>query len=86
MTIPNGPGGTVDIPKPTTATVYNISTAANPLAANVRDNVDYLDTTYKGVEFTATKRFSQQVADADGLHARQERRRGAAAGCGRNGS
>ena len=51
----------VDFPapeEPTTATVYNISTAANPLAANVRDNVDYLDTTYKGVEFTATKRFS----------------------------
>ena len=58
VTIPNGPGGTIASPKPTTATVYNISTAANPLAANVRDNVDYLDTTYKGVEFTATKRFS----------------------------
>ena len=26
----------------------------------MRDNVDYLDTVYKGVEFTATKRFSQK--------------------------
>jgi hypothetical protein len=60
VTIPNGPGGTRDNPKPTTATVFNISTAANPLAANVRDNVDYLDTTYKGVEFTANKRFTQR--------------------------
>jgi hypothetical protein len=60
VTVPNGPGGTIANPKPTTATVYNISTAANSLAANVRDNVDYLDTTYKGVEFTATKRFSSK--------------------------
>ncbi len=60
VTIPNGPGGTVANPQPTTATVFNISPAANVLAANVRDNVEYLDTTYKGVEFTATKRFSQK--------------------------
>ncbi len=60
VTIPNGPGGTVESPRPTTATVYNISPAANTLANNVRDNIDYLDTTYKGVEFTATKRFSQR--------------------------
>ncbi|MFM8534834.1 MAG: carboxypeptidase regulatory-like domain-containing protein [Acidimicrobiia bacterium] len=60
VNIPNGPGGTVANPRPTTATVYNISAAANTQAANVRDNVDYLDTTYKGVEFTATKRFSRK--------------------------
>jgi hypothetical protein len=60
VTIPNGPGGTVANPKATTADVYNISTAANALTLNVRDNVDYLDTTYKGIEFTATKRFSQK--------------------------
>jgi hypothetical protein len=60
VTIPNGPGGTIANPKPTTATVFNISTAANVLANNVRDNVDYLDTTYKGVEFTANKRFSSR--------------------------
>jgi hypothetical protein len=58
--IPNGPGGTVANPKPTTAEVYNISPAANTQAANVRDNVEYLDTDYKGVEFTATKRFSKK--------------------------
>jgi hypothetical protein len=60
ITIPNGPGGTVQNPQPTTAVVYNISAAANAQGLNVRDNVDYLDTTYKGVEFTATKRFSQK--------------------------
>jgi hypothetical protein len=60
VTIPNGPGGTVQNPKPTTATVYNISVAANSQTLNVRDNVDYLDTTYKGVEFTASKRFNQK--------------------------
>jgi Carboxypeptidase regulatory-like domain len=60
VTVPNGPGGTIASPKPTTATVYNISPAANTQAANVRDNVDYLDTTYKGVEVTATKRFSSR--------------------------
>ena len=60
VTIPNGPGGTIANPKPTTADVYNISAAANSLNASVRDNVDYLDTSYKGVEFTATKRFSKK--------------------------
>ena len=40
--------------------VYNISTAANHRNANVRDNVSYLDTDYKGIEFTATKRFSKK--------------------------
>ena len=60
MNIPNGPGGTVQNPKPTTATVYNISTAANARTLNVRDNVEYLDTTYKGIEFTATKRFTRK--------------------------
>ena len=47
-------------PQPTTADVYNISVAANTLNASIRDNVDYLDTEYKGVEFTATKRFSRK--------------------------
>ena len=60
INIPNGPGGTVANPQPTTAVVYNISPAANAQGLNLRDNVDYLDTTYKGVEFTATKRFSQK--------------------------
>lgn len=60
ITIPNGPGGTVASPKPTTVDVYNIDPAVNALANNVRDNVDYLNTDYKGVEFTATKRFSKK--------------------------
>lgn len=60
VTIPNGPGGTALSPKPTTAEVYNISPEANAQALSVRDNVDYLDTTYKGIEFTATKRFSRK--------------------------
>jgi hypothetical protein len=60
VTVPNGPGGTNANPKPTTATVYNISAEANAVTASVRDNLDYLDTTYKGVEFTATKRFSKK--------------------------
>ena len=60
VTIPNGPGGTVQSPQQTTATVYNISAAANTQTLNVRDNVEYLNTEYKGVEFTATKRFSQK--------------------------
>ncbi len=45
-------------PKPTTATVYNLSPALACAALNVRDNQDYLDTQYKGIEFTATKRFT----------------------------
>ena len=60
VSIPNGPGGTIENPKPLTADVYNISAAANSLNASVRDNVDYLDTEYKGVEITATKRFSRK--------------------------
>jgi hypothetical protein len=62
VSIPNGPGGgpgNTNL-QPTTATVYNIP--ANLLSAQqiLRTNEDYLDTDYKGVEFTATKRFSQK--------------------------
>jgi hypothetical protein len=60
VTIPNGPGGSLSSPKPMTADVYNISAAANTLNASIRDNAEYLDTEYKGVEFTATKRFSRK--------------------------
>lgn len=58
VTVPNGPGGTRANPKPMTVTVYNL--APNLVSANqtVRDNDPYLNTTYKGIEFTATKRFS----------------------------
>jgi hypothetical protein len=58
-TLTNGPGGTLANPVPTTVTVYNVSSAVNALTDNVRDNEPYFDTEYKGVEFTATKRFSQ---------------------------
>jgi hypothetical protein len=60
MTVPNGPGGTVQNPVPTTITVYNIDPAVNAAVNNVRDNQDYLDTTYDGVEITATKRFTNR--------------------------
>lgn len=60
ITIPNGPGGTLASPKPQTVEVYNISAVANALSASVRDNLEYLNTDYKGVEFTATKRFSKK--------------------------
>jgi hypothetical protein len=60
ITVPNGPGGTVASPKPMQATVYNISPAANAVTASIRDNIDALDTTYNGVELTATKRFSSK--------------------------
>ena len=60
ITIPNGPGGTLASPKAQTVEVYNISAAANALNASVRDNLEYLNTDYKGVEFTATKRFSKK--------------------------
>ena len=56
--MPNGPGGTLANPKPTTATVYNLQPAFNGLQNNVLDNQPYLDTVYKGVEFTANKRLS----------------------------
>jgi hypothetical protein len=59
VNVPNGPGGTVANPRPTTVTLYNVSSAVNALTTNVRDNEPYLDTEYKGVEFTATKRFTR---------------------------
>jgi hypothetical protein len=62
VTIPNGPGGgpgNTNL-QPTTATVYNIPAALAGADNTIRDNDPYLDTEYKGVEFTATKRFSQK--------------------------
>lgn len=60
VNVPNGPGGTVANPKPTTATVFNLAPTLTSAQDLVRDNVDYLDTEYKGIEFTATKRFTQR--------------------------
>jgi outer membrane receptor protein involved in Fe transport len=67
ITVPNGPGGTLASPKPTTATVYNLQQAFNGLQDNVIDNQPYLDTEYKGIEFTAQKRFSQRWQMTAGL-------------------
>ena len=60
VTVPNGPGGTVAAPKPATVTVYNLSPALVSAQNNIRDNDAYLDTDYKGIEFTASKRFSKK--------------------------
>jgi hypothetical protein len=67
VTVPNGPGGTLTNPQPMTATVYNLQAAFNGLQNNVIDNQSYLDTVYKGVEFTANKRFSNRWQMVAGL-------------------
>ncbi|MFN7979339.1 MAG: carboxypeptidase regulatory-like domain-containing protein [Vicinamibacterales bacterium] len=67
LTIPNGPGGTVANPKPTTVTIYNLAANLASAQNNIRDNQDYLDTTYQGVEFTANKRFSNKWQMVAGL-------------------
>ena len=60
VTVPNGPNGTVAQPVPTTATLYNLNSAFLGLQNNVVDNQPYLDTNYKGVEFSASKRMSHR--------------------------
>jgi len=60
VTVPNGPGGTVASPKPVSVTVYNLAAALVSADNTVRNNEAYLDTEYKGIEFTATKRFTQR--------------------------
>jgi hypothetical protein len=67
INVPNGPGGTVASPKPTTVTLFNLDPALVSAQNNVRDNEPYLDTTYKGVEFTASKRFSRNWQMVAGL-------------------
>lgn len=67
ITVPNGPGGTVANPQPTSVTVYNLSPALTSAQQILRDNQPYLDTDYKGVEFTATKRFSRRWQMQAGL-------------------
>jgi hypothetical protein len=60
VTVPNGPGGTLQNPKPTTVTVFNLAPSLVSANNTVRDNEPYLDTEYNGLEFTATKRFTQR--------------------------
>jgi Carboxypeptidase regulatory-like domain len=67
INVPNGPGGTAANPVPTTVTVYNLAPALASANRTVRGNQDFLDTDYKGVEFTATKRFSNKWQMQAGL-------------------
>jgi hypothetical protein len=59
VSVPNGPGGTVATPVPTTAKVFNVRSDLVSAQDIVRENAEYLDTNYHGVEFTATKRFTR---------------------------
>jgi hypothetical protein len=67
INVPNGPGGTRENPKATTATVFNLRADLVSAQNLVRFNADYLDTEYKGVEFTATKRFTRRWQMQAGL-------------------
>jgi outer membrane receptor protein involved in Fe transport len=67
VSVPNGPGGSLSSPKPTTVTVYNLNPEFNGRQNNVIDNQPYLDTDYKGVEFTAQKRLSNRWQMTAGL-------------------
>ncbi len=61
VTIPNGPGGTVDSPKPTTGDGLQHQRGGEPAERRTCATTSTTSTpTYKGVEFTATKRFSQK--------------------------
>ncbi len=61
VNVPNGPNGA------TTATVFNLAPALISASDQVRDNRPELDTKYKGVEFTASKRFSSKWSMVAGL-------------------
>jgi hypothetical protein len=67
FTVPNGPGGTVASPKPMSVTAYNLAAALVSAQNNIRDNDSFLDTDYKGVEFTASKRFTKGWQMVGGL-------------------
>jgi len=67
ITVPNGPGGTVANPKPTTATIYNLPASLASAQDSVRVNDPYFDTEYKGIEFTASKRFTSRWQMVGGL-------------------
>jgi outer membrane receptor protein involved in Fe transport len=67
ITVANGPGGTKTNPAPQQVTVYNLASSLVSARNNIRDNEPYLDTDYKGVEFTASKRFSRNWQMVAGL-------------------
>jgi hypothetical protein len=54
VTTTGGPNG------PQSVTVYNLNPAFNGLQNNIVDNDPFLDTKYRGVEFTAQKRMSNR--------------------------
>jgi hypothetical protein len=60
INVPNGPGGTVANPKPTTATLYNLNPGFLGLQNNIVDNDPYLDTNYNGVDMSFSKRLSRK--------------------------
>jgi hypothetical protein len=62
ITIPNGIGGGPGNtnPQPMTVDVWNIPANLASADLTIRDNDPHLDTEYKGIEFTATKRFSSR--------------------------
>jgi hypothetical protein len=69
ITVPNGPGGTIAQPVATTATLYNLNPAflGSAFQNNVVDNQPYLDTSYNGVEFSASKRMSHRWQMVTGI-------------------
>ena len=67
ITVPNSPGGTVANPKPTTAVIYNLPANLASAEDNIRVNDPYFDTEYKGIEFTASKRFTSRWQMVGGL-------------------
>lgn len=69
ITVPNGPGGTVASPAPTTATLYNLKPAFLGLQNNIVNNDPYLDTDYNGVDVSFTKRLSHRWQMAAGVTA-----------------
>ena len=77
VTIPNGPGGTVANPKPTTATVYNLQLGVlpEPVEPNVIDNQPYLDTDVQRRRVHRQQADVESLADGRGLHLRQQQGR-----------
>ena len=61
INVPNGPGGA------TTAQVFNLAPSLVNASTLIRDNRPELDTDYKGVEFTASKRYSNRWQMVAGL-------------------
>ncbi len=51
----------------TSVTVYNLASSLASAQNFIRDNEDFLDTKYQGVEFTASKRFSNRWQMVGGL-------------------